>query len=220
MQNGSSPKVSNIPEFAQNKGAILVDERLNSAEFQGSAGDKEVLDSSPSTPGNQGIFSSLVKASRGADCGDLETKKHVKMQSNIGESVAITDQQDPKQLIVSKLNNQSKENHQLRLEHQCLAKEISVLKLECSKHETRQRTNYDQRLKDIENNRRLERELKRMSLENKKLKKQTEQLIKNTQQADSLFRETLKVKLQYEEILSKLCEDKQIASIVNQAIKT
>ena len=52
--------------------------------------------------------------------------------------------------------------------------------------------------------RKLERDLNRASLKNDKLKKEKVQLKKNTQQAENLFRETLKVKLQYEELMFTL----------------
>ena len=40
-----------------------------------------------------------------------------------------------------------------------MAKEISDLKLECAKHESRHKASFDLRLSDIEKNKRLEREL-------------------------------------------------------------
>lgn len=51
------------------------------------------------------------------------------------------------------------------------------------------------------------------------MKKQKKQLMENTKNADRLFRESLKVKQQYEEILSQLYKNAEIAPHLAQAIE-
>ena len=46
-------------------------------------------------------------------------------------------------MLLDKLNNQRKENHHLRLEHQRLAKEIYDLKQFCREERERQRNAFD-----------------------------------------------------------------------------
>ena len=63
-------------------------------------------------------------------------------------------------MLLAKLNNQSKENYHLRLEHQRLAKEIYDLKQFCREEREKQRIAFDQRLASIERCKKIERKLK------------------------------------------------------------
>ena len=53
-----------------------------------------------------------------------------------------------------------------------------------------------------------------MSAKNDKLKKEKRQLIQNTKKANQLFRSTLAVKLEYEELITKLFEMPEVNPIL------
>ena len=62
-------------------------------------------------------------------------------------------------------------------------------------------------------------ELKQLKLENKKLRKLNKESFKKAKNASTLFKETLKVKLQYEKLIISLNERPKISDEIQSIIK-
>lgn len=117
-----------------------------------------------------------------------------------------------------KLHNSRMENQQLRFEHAKMAKEIKELKTVSQDWQREFLEMQYQHNQDFKYQQQLEKELQLFSLKSDKLKKQKRQLIQNTKKANQLFRQTLEVKLEYEELITKLFEMPEVNPILVQLL--
>ena len=122
------------------------------------------------------------------------------------------------QSLRNKLQLSNKENAKLCHEQASIEKEIvscqeinTTLDLECKKQ-----VNQHQNI--AEQNLQLEQEIQQKKLENEKLLNHKKKIGADAKKANKLFRQTLEIKQQYEELILRLHGHAEIKDIVQQAI--
>ena len=76
----------------------------------------------------------------------------------------------------------------------------------------------DKNTKDLAYNLQIEKRLKHADFECDKLRRQKKQLNQNIKKASQLFKTTLKVKLQYEELITQLNANAEISPYITKAL--
>lgn len=121
--------------------------------------------------------------------------------------------------LAEKLHKARTENAEQRLELARMQRTVSESKKLKEDVAAKQAKFHSKQEKDMMASEILIKELKQLKLENKKLRKLNKESFKKAKNASTLFKETLKVKLQYEKLIISLNERPKISDEIQTIIK-